>query len=860
MKTKNLFFSMLAMTGMLFATSCSQDELLNEPSNGDFVNATFSIGTTDGIGTRATIGNGSKVDEVACAVFDEKGEEMTALRQYRPIESGKAEYSVRLAKGQDYRVAFFAYNSETNAYDVSDLKNVKVKNAQFSNVESRDAFTAYVDIDATVNAISKNVTLYRPFAQLNLGIDDTELQDAQNAGVVVDKSFIKVSNVYSIFSAYDDAVVGEPQSMEFALNDIPEEKLEVDVNRNGEIETNEYYTYLALNYLLVGDRGSKKTLTDVEFVWENEDGSKTNDPATTFINVPVQRNYRTNIIGKLLTNPATFNIVIDAKFNDVTDFDSPENDYIVNEDGSVSTTVSSLVELQNALDAAVANNKTIISFDAAITGDVNVTEKTGATILIDGCQNVYNGTFTIVGGSNDQGATTIFKNIKFETSESITFIYADASANGDNRRYPDNIVVDNCSFKATGGAVNNAVGLKVRSLKDKLTITNTTADGMHTLLQTNSCDKEAEEILVDYVTITNGKNGLSFRQSDAVTVSNTSIESTGYGIRADGYTNYGIKVQNCNIAAGYPVAITNMSGENYSIELEGNNTLTTSNSYQVIITNSKDEDELEAPTGNYTLTGADNFNVYPRDLLVGTEAELKAAYKNSDCKIIKLTNDITVAEKWDSRYAGQYTRPIVLDGAYHTITFTGAINNPNMNMVFDFDEAAEVKNLTIDMSQATVNNIGTHAISAKKDLVVDNCKFIGNQNASKSSAIYYAEGNRNEKIDMVVSVKNSIFTNWTRRGISDSENGEDIKSVVIEGNTFTNAHVYVSAYENITFVGNTMSSSLMNITSYTSASTAKVKAMGNTLDAEMNNVIGSPTKKFNAANVEAQNGIVVNVQ
>lgn len=75
-------------------------------------------------------------------------------------------------------------------------------------------------------------------------------------------------------------------------------------------------------------------MTDVEFVWENSDASKTNNPTTHFKNIPVQRNYRTNIIGKLLTNPATFNIVIDADF-----IDSPENDYIVSVwDGESATT------------------------------------------------------------------------------------------------------------------------------------------------------------------------------------------------------------------------------------------------------------------------------------------------------------------------------------------------------------------------------------------------------------------------------------------------------------------------------------------------------------------------------------------
>ena len=323
---KNFFMSMLAIAGMLFATSCSQDELLNEPTTGDYVSAKFTIGTSDGIATRATIGNGTKADKVACAVYDEKGTELTDLYKVVNVVDMKATYEVRLAKGQNYRVAFFAYNSAADAYNVQDLKNITVKGDQNSNIENRDAFTNYVDVEATVNAINENVTLYRPFAQLNLGVDNTELEAARKAGVVIAKSKIVVTNVYDQFSAYDNAIVAtaEPKTMTFAMNTIPTEELEVDVDRDGTIANTEKFKYLALNYLLVGDAGTEKSLTDVEFVWENSDASKTNNPTTHFKNIPVQRNYRTNIIGKLLTNPATFNIVIDANF-----IDSPEKDYIV---------------------------------------------------------------------------------------------------------------------------------------------------------------------------------------------------------------------------------------------------------------------------------------------------------------------------------------------------------------------------------------------------------------------------------------------------------------------------------------------------------------------------------------------------
>ena len=114
MKKRNIFLGMLTMVGMFFATSCSQDELFNESTNGDFVNATFTIGTADGIGTRA-VGDGTTVDKVACAVYDADGDELKDLYKVEDVVGKTATYNVRLAKGQNYRIAFFAYNEAAGA-------------------------------------------------------------------------------------------------------------------------------------------------------------------------------------------------------------------------------------------------------------------------------------------------------------------------------------------------------------------------------------------------------------------------------------------------------------------------------------------------------------------------------------------------------------------------------------------------------------------------------------------------------------------------------------------------------------------------------------------------------------------------
>lgn len=301
---KKEFLGLCAFASLMFV-SCAQDEANFCPDNE--IEASFTVEAPVGLQTRA-IGDGTNANVVACAVFDSKGNEMTKLRNNTlPITGKKATYSVRLVKGQAYRIAFFAYNNQANAYDVTDMKNIKILDNQQTNVEGRDAFTVYMDVtsDETMNKLTKDTILYRPFAQLNLGALAEDITAAADAGVVVEKTQITISDVYTAFNAYEDAVVGTTTSRTFTWNTLPTE----DLSANGST-----YDYLAMNYILVGDKENPKSLSNVKFQWETKNGEKTNNPVTEFKNVPVQRNYRTNIMGYLLTNPADFNITIDEKF------------------------------------------------------------------------------------------------------------------------------------------------------------------------------------------------------------------------------------------------------------------------------------------------------------------------------------------------------------------------------------------------------------------------------------------------------------------------------------------------------------------------------------------------------------------
>lgn len=583
----------LAVLGMLLVTSCSQSDLVTESLTSDFINATFTLGTDDGIDSRTeanapVIGDGTKVDKVACAVYNADGMELKELYDVVDVADKTATYNVRLAKGQVYRVAFFAYNEAAEAYDVRDLKNVVVKAELSSNNENRDAFTAYYDIEAnmTMTNINKTVTLTRPFAQLNLGVDSEELEAARKSGIEVVESQIVVSNVYTVFSAYDNIVPknAETGSMTFKMASIPEESLKVDGDEDGEDES---YTYLALNYLLVGE----KSLTDVKFSWISKNGY-TNTPVTEFTNIPVQRNYRTNVVGKLLTSPATFNIVVDAKFKDE----------------QMALTVFTAEDLQTVLNTAPSGTS-IVYLGGDIKGDVVVNNPNeDSNIIIEGCGHNYDGTITI-----QNGGSVTFLNVNFESEiaeagEMFGFVAIEGNT---ARNTVQTVTLDGCTFSATGAGASNVVGVLANNAN--VEVKNTKAHGIGSLVYA-----ENSTVSVQDCEVTGCVNGVVFEGVKEAVVEGTTIAASENGISFDGsIDDSSLKVEGNDITANQPLVVCNLTGNDIEVILEGQNTLNTDSKYQIVLTNGE-SDEKAMPTGSYKLTGADGYDCYPSPFQVAS--------------------------------------------------------------------------------------------------------------------------------------------------------------------------------------------------------------------------------------------------
>ena len=229
------------------------------------------------------------------AVYDAEGNELTDLTTTNAEIHGSATVTLKLTTGNTYSVIFWA--AAPNAPYTVDLSNKTMSvdyTAAKSNDETRDAFYKYHTFTVT-GAQTEKVELTRPFAQLNIGTND--YADSEKAGYVPTKSAVTVKNVYSKLNLETGAVEGETEVV-FAENDI---------NKN-ETFPEAGYEYLAMNYVLVG---AEKELVDVEFTYT--DGAKAN--TRTVGSVPVQRNYRTNIYGKILTSNVDVNVEINPDYN-----------------------------------------------------------------------------------------------------------------------------------------------------------------------------------------------------------------------------------------------------------------------------------------------------------------------------------------------------------------------------------------------------------------------------------------------------------------------------------------------------------------------------------------------------------------
>lgn len=295
----------------MLANSCSDDNNVPQ-ADSSLAQVTFKV-SADGALTRA-ISDGATVDELVYRVFDKNGNPIDALPLVKvsatDLRSGHT-VALTLAKGQTYKVAFWAQKAGNTAYTVNDNMQVAVDYSGDNNDESRDAFFNAVEI--TVNGdVAQTVELKRPFAQLNVGTTTADWNAAVASGATFDESKVTVKQAATTLNVLDGKVSGAAD-VNFTYAAKPGESLKVDADGDG---TKEDYEYLSMSYILPNDAtdGTQKTLASAEFTFKTASGTEI-VVKNGLQNLPLQRNYRTNIVGNILSGTTTFSVVVDPAFS-----------------------------------------------------------------------------------------------------------------------------------------------------------------------------------------------------------------------------------------------------------------------------------------------------------------------------------------------------------------------------------------------------------------------------------------------------------------------------------------------------------------------------------------------------------------
>ena len=365
--------SKLAIFALLLSTaSCADEKFVDELAGGE-TTVTFNAQLPTGLQTRVA-GDGLTATTLSYAVYEQgKTTPLITSEDEVTFENHQATVSLRLAAGKTYDFLFWAdsygegdtENPYTVNFDAQTL-TVDYENA-LSNEEARDAFFGNATV-AVKGAVSENIILKRPFAQLNIGTNDMAAAKASGLNTEALQSSVTVSGIFSSMNLMSG--IPDPSTsteVTFGLNAIPEETFTTDGRT---------FDYLALNYLLVSDQ---KGLVNCKFTYT--DGA-TYDTKTVD-NVPVQRNYRTNIFGSLLTGSVDFDITIDP------DFYTPDYNY------------------QELLLAAQNGGKVVLTSDVTITESLVIAENVHTVVDLNG-HDIINNTSVPDSPGSDLGNTTVF--------------------------------------------------------------------------------------------------------------------------------------------------------------------------------------------------------------------------------------------------------------------------------------------------------------------------------------------------------------------------------------------------------------------------------------------------------------------
>ena len=363
------------------------------------------------------------------------------------------------------------------------------------------------------------------------------------------------------------------------------------------------------------------------------------------------------------------------------DYSTPDTGFEV---GSETVFVSTIDELQAALNAATGSNHDAVTRSGAnvaavylaadLAGDVFIDQVEGVNLVIDGRGYKYDGTMYIHGNARYKDAETLtIKNVNF-AHETGTIDFISSNSTESHERYAHNVTIENCTF--TGNTNGDVVPMRFRQSYD-IVVKDVTATNVHSLLWATG----VSVLEIDNAKVTSSKQGISVGTTTNTVIKNSTIEATdayGYGVRANASGAYTLTLINNEISAEVPVLLRKANNSAYTLKLEGNK-LTTTKTYHIMACDDdyaadKTLDEPTAMPNIYGAYGENAYDIYPEPEQAADADDLVEALEAGDDVV--LTADVKIDPAGMSNAYGTTGLNVkngqTIDGGGNTLDIKGA--------------------------------------------------------------------------------------------------------------------------------------------------------------------------------------------
>lgn len=252
-------------------------------------------------------------------IQDGQNEPYGARRAVKVNDDKTAKFEdLTLITGYQYRFVFWAdhvadADAALNAdlhYLTTDFPNISFHGDYRSNDDTRDAFFGVFATDGIVDApLNLTYNLTRPFGQLNIFTTDYDDVASLNANMLPARIKLDFENIYTGMNLLTGDFTSGALHGEFVP--LPNVTSQVVSAKQ-----------LSFDYIFAPDaeQGGQYLMEDFTMTFCNKSGTEILKPYT-FNEIPVRRNYRTNVTGALLTKSSDLKIEITDDFTETIEKD-----------------------------------------------------------------------------------------------------------------------------------------------------------------------------------------------------------------------------------------------------------------------------------------------------------------------------------------------------------------------------------------------------------------------------------------------------------------------------------------------------------------------------------------------------------